>query len=413
MYFISQLGESDCGFTCLKMILAHLHKDRDYLYLPGESKREYSFKELIEIAAEYQVEMQGVKPDNFQEVAKSKDSWPLLTNIKIKKGLLHSVIIKKVGRSKVYYFDPALGHKSVPIETFAEMWSGHVLLVKNYTKTRCPLSFPSYIATRDKIILPIFQTLSGVSLLAGTFFLTENYPLYVSIMLLSAFVIFEVIYRALLVRAMKRMDSIIYARKFLPNKFSYREIYETIEKYRRVSLSILPNFIYFTLISVFMIMVLLSNELRNFIYILIPLLFAFVEAYFYMPYFEETNTKIVEAENEISDVKNDFQFRCKADEAHALAYNLALGRNALTYVEIGVVLLVSLLTMSIKGLIDITYVIFFTCISVFLKSNFTKLFSYSKQLEEYDYLKAKLISSIDELIIDENHKSIEWVNYLW
>ena len=116
MYFISQLGESDCGFTCLKMILAHLHKDRNYLYLPGEANKEYSFKDLQDIAEKYHVEAHGVRPANLQEVAKAKKSWPLLTNIKLKKGQRHSVIIKKVTKNKVHYFDPALGHKAVPIE---------------------------------------------------------------------------------------------------------------------------------------------------------------------------------------------------------------------------------------------------------------------------------------------------------
>ncbi len=407
MYFISQLGESDCAFTCLKILLAHLHKDRKYLYLPGDQTKCYSFKDIVEIARSYNVEAIGVKPDNFHEVVKNKKCWPLLTNIKVKKGQLHSVIIKKVAHNKVYYFDPALGHKKEPIETFVKMWSGNVILVENFVKTKCPITFPDYIAKKDKVVLPILQTLSGVSLLAGTYFLTESYPLYIPIGLLAGFLIFEIIYRAALVKAMKRMDTIIYSRKFLTIKFSYREIYENIEKYRRVSLSILPNFIYYTLVSVFMIMILLTNELRNLIYILIPLLFAFVEAFFYSPYFEEANTKIVQIENEINDVKNDFQFKCKTDEAHELAYNLALGRNALTYVEIGVVLLVSLLTMSLKGLVDITYVIFFACIATLLKGNFTKLFSYSKEMEEYDYHKSKLVNSIDEFIIDENHKSIE------
>ena len=407
MYFISQLGESDCGFTCLKMILAHLHKDRNYLYLPGEANKEYSFKDLQDIAEKYHVEAHGVRPANFQEVAKAKKSWPLLTNIKLKKGQRHSVIIKKVTKNKVHYFDPALGHKAVPIEVFTEQWTGHVILVEKFTRTKCPYKFPSYISKQDKVLLPILQTLSGVSLLAGTFFLTESYPLYIPIIFLASFLIFEVIYRASLVSAMKRMDQIVYSKKFSSSKTPYPEIYQTIQKYRRISLSILPNFIYFTLVSVFIVVVLLSNDLRNLIYIVIPLLFAFVEAFFYSPHFDEVNTKIVEVENEIQDVKTDFHFKTKADEAHELAYNLALGRNALTYVEIGLVLIISLLTMNIKGLVDITYVIFFVCVSVFLKSNFTKLFSYSKEMEEYDFLKAKLINSIDEEIIDENNNSIE------
>ena len=37
MYFISQLGEQDCAFACLKMMLANYQKDKNYLYLPNPS----------------------------------------------------------------------------------------------------------------------------------------------------------------------------------------------------------------------------------------------------------------------------------------------------------------------------------------------------------------------------------------
>ena len=38
-YFTYQGNDHDCGFACLKMLLATLNKNKSYLYLDKEGKR--------------------------------------------------------------------------------------------------------------------------------------------------------------------------------------------------------------------------------------------------------------------------------------------------------------------------------------------------------------------------------------
>ena len=50
-YFIRQLGQKDCAFACLKMLLAITHKNKDYLYYQqNDIDRSYSLEEIIKLA---------------------------------------------------------------------------------------------------------------------------------------------------------------------------------------------------------------------------------------------------------------------------------------------------------------------------------------------------------------------------
>ena len=54
MFYISQLNQSDCGFASLKMLLANVLKNEDYLYLKQDEEHgPYNYFELIQIASDY------------------------------------------------------------------------------------------------------------------------------------------------------------------------------------------------------------------------------------------------------------------------------------------------------------------------------------------------------------------------
>ena len=52
-YFIRQLGQKDCAFACLKMLLAITHKNKDYLYYQqNDIDRSYSLEEIIKLVTD-------------------------------------------------------------------------------------------------------------------------------------------------------------------------------------------------------------------------------------------------------------------------------------------------------------------------------------------------------------------------
>lgn len=60
-YEILQSSTTDCGFTCLKVILANLNNDENYLFLEGKKSIRYSFLDLSNIANKYDLELKDIK----------------------------------------------------------------------------------------------------------------------------------------------------------------------------------------------------------------------------------------------------------------------------------------------------------------------------------------------------------------
>ena len=115
MFFVSQVGPSDCAFTCLKILLANYHKDKNYLFLDSKDEP-YNYKEIIEIASEHHMKLTGIKVTSADELLKSKD-FPLIVTLEKEKGIKHSVLILGVTRKYAKIFDPAVGKRRILLET--------------------------------------------------------------------------------------------------------------------------------------------------------------------------------------------------------------------------------------------------------------------------------------------------------
>ena len=396
MYFISQISKQDCAFACLKMMLANYHHDKNYLFLPlpKDSGATYNFQELSAISKNYNLTLQGIRISDAQELFSCKD-FPIIASLRRPKMARHTVLLLGANAKYVKMYDPEVGKRKVRTELFMSEWTGHALKIVEGTKTKCPMIFPSFISKRDKIILPILQLLSGVGLLLGTYFISEEHQFYLPIAFFAVFLIFEILFRSTLVSAMKRMDENIFEYSFKKQDRNYRTIYETIERYRQISLSIVPNIIYSSLITIFITAIMVINGPINIVYVVLPLALAVINVFLYKPHFKDQNIDISSKEKEIDDVEDDFQFKMKSSEVHSLAYDVGLNHSVYTYLEVASLLLTIILTMTISKNINITYVIFYLCISVYLKNTFEKMLEFSSRSEEFDIVKNKLLNSLE------------------
>ena len=405
MYFVSQTGQNDCAFTCLKILLANYHHDKNYLFLP--SKRDaYSFKDLQDIARENHMEVIGVKRIENLQLRTSKD-FPIIVTLNKSKGIRHSVLLLGTTRKYVKVFDPENGKRRILIEEFQKQWDQKALVVdKDAPKERykCEHKVTDYIDKRDKITLPIWQLISSISLLVGMYFINSNSYFFVPIIFFAAFLIFEVLFRKNLISALKRMDENVFSYQMRVDKDEYFDVFKAYEKYRLVALSIIPNFIYTVLISVFVTLILIMNDAINTVYVVLSLVLAIIHVYVYLPYFHRKANEIAEQEQALNQAENQFQFKFVAEKAHDAAYQLGLNKNIFTYVELAVLLMSSITIMSISGIVNIIYVIFYLCISIYLKDNFIHLLEYSTQSEEFDSALAKLTNYFDLTV---SNKSIE------
>ena len=396
MYFISQVGQHDCAFACLKMLLANYHHDKNYLFLQGED-RPYSFKDLREIAATYHMDATGIRIDGSQELERSKD-YPFIVTLEKKKGVKHSVLVLGVSRKHIKIYDPETGKRKIPVEIFYNQWDRKALVVnkdKGYRKIKCDIQINDFIDKKDKITIPIWQLISSISLAAGMYFIKADSYFFVPVIFFALFIVFEIMFRKNLVSAMQRMDDNVFKYKIKAEGKQFYDFFRAMEKYRTVALSIIPNLLYVVLVSIFITLVLVMNSSINVIYIVLSLIIALIHVYIYLPYEKNKHDEIAEQESKIIEVQNQFQFRSIVDSAHSNTYHFALFKNALSYVEIAILLMCIITVMSLSHIVNIIYVIFYLCVSVYLKDNFIRLLQYSEQSEDYDNQLAKLLHYID------------------
>ena len=396
MYFISQVGQHDCAFACLKMLLANYHHDKNYLFLKGEDKP-YSFMDLKKIAAEYHMDVSGIRIAGSREIEKSKD-YPFIAVLEKRNAYKHSVLVLGMSRKYVKVFDPETGKRKILSEIFFSQWDRKALVVNKepgYQKIKCDIQINDFIDKRDKVTIPIWQIISSVSLAVGMYFINSNSYFFVPIIFLSLFIIFEIMFRKNLISAMQRMDDNIFNYQINAEKEQFYDFFKVMEKYRYVSLTIIPNLLYTVLISIFITTVLVMNSTINLVYIFLALLLAFVHAYIYLPYQKSKYDEAADKEATIKEVQNQFQFRSVVNAAHESAYKLGIFKNSLTYVEIAALLMSIITIMALSHIVNITYVVFYLCISIYLKDNFIRLMQYSEQSDEYNNQLAKLLHYID------------------
>lgn len=392
MYFISQVGKHDCAFACLEMMLANYHHDKNYLFLKHEDKL-YSFKELIAVGESFNLKLLGVKIENVNELIKCR-TFPIIATLKVKDNARHSVLIYRVNKQKVYFYDPARGKMTMSLREFDDKWSKNALIAEKPIRYSCPIIPPTFIAPRDKITLPLYQVLSGISLLVGSYFIDRDALILIPIIFFSLFIIFELLFRENLIRAMQRMDEEIAKYELDITCEEYYSLFEATEKYRENAVAFVPNIIFTMLITAFMTVVLIMNGTINLIYVILSFLFAGVESVILEPYFDRQVKAIEDDEREIKNSQNEDEFRHFSSYAREKAYHLGLTKTVLSYLTIGLMLIITILIMALTESINVTYVVFFLCISIFLKGNFNKMFKFTSQEEKCDLYRSKIIHSL-------------------
>ena len=105
--------------------------------------------------------------------------------------------------------------------------------------------------------------------------------------------------------------------------------------------------------------------------------------------------EVVDKEGDILEAENDQQFKLLVTKARDESYKLGFRKNLITYFEIGILLIAIILTTTLSKTFNITYVVFYLCIAVFLKQQFVKIIENSSKDEEFDFVRAKLINSLD------------------
>ena len=394
MFYIPQIQKDDCGFACLKMVLANLNKDKNYLFLPqDESHGAYSYNDLLEIGKTHGINFIAFEANNKEEL-NSCSSFPLIASLELKNGAKHAVVVTKVKWKRVYYLDPRKGAVCLPIKKFIQIWDGTGLMTESFEKKPCEYKQPAPIKLGISIGLGIIQVVVAALTAVGIYFVKDGTPIYIPAAFLIAAILIELLMKALTYQLMKKLDQFFFSDSNLPLK-GYREYLTRFENYKKLALSTPMNLILLFVILLGLSAVVLLNDIRNAMLVLAPIVIAVFEWLVITPMLKAKNGEIIELEENLDNADDGQDLQSKVKVLHDKAYNYSYVKLACAYLYAGIIVLVALLTMRLCGLSSLPFVIFYACISVAILRTLQDLFSFGDRIEEFNVVKVKISNSIN------------------
>ena len=275
-YFCYQGNDNDCGFASLKMLLANLSKDQNYLYLKkGKDKKDsYSFYDLIKIAAEHNLKLEAYQVDY---VAFKDLKAPFLAKLNQN----HLVMVKAIKKKSVVVFDPSIGKRKIRTNEFIKMFDGHVIV---------PINRTNIFNCRDKeeCIMPMYRNLLqyafasfiGTFLMLGFYYLNDDSNFILVIIFLTVIAISELVENWYLIKNIKYFDN-----KYLP-KFFYdknnrdKEHYNDYINFKKTyfgsNKSLIVSLLFILILSTLFIL----NDYKNLIVVVIILMIRLIDVAF-------------------------------------------------------------------------------------------------------------------------------------
>lgn len=384
MYFIQQSNDSDCGFACLKMILAIKNKDKNYLYLfcPDIEHKNYSYKELIDLAKQNGLSLNGYRFTNKLEIKKEKN-FPFIASIR---NANHAVVIKSIKMGRVKIYDPSLGVYSLSLKKFCEIWDGTALLVESFEKRQYPFAIDNILSIKHRICLASLQIFDVILCALAIFFMDKKYPSILMWIFTIAFILLAIITLFYSFNISNKMDKKFESKASNVKSNKYYDYYINCEKLKAKTISYPTNFISALFISVIAMVIILLNGYINIVYIVSSLVVAIIRALVVDPYTRKKNVTMYELENKMRNLDNlnDYMSNVKLCHAHSKSYSkvVLIG----TIIEVVTLMMIPVIMMLSNNIANVTYVLLYLCLELCLSKSLRDLLNCSNDKNDYHLL---------------------------
>ena len=390
MLYIPQNGLHDCAFTCLKIMLANINKERNFLYLqnPYDDNHCFSFLEIINIAKEYGLSLSGVNYKNKSDLKTCKNI-PMLASISIG-DKLHLVYVYKINRFFVHYYDPFYGKKVVSFKKFTNLFSGYCLMINSYHKCITKIAFPMLIKFKEKIIMTILQIFSAVFCLFGLYFINENFPYYLCIISFLLFAVSEIVLRKYSMVVMEKIDERLAPSFENISKENIFEYFRITTEMKKEAITNCLGIVFAFLIATFITFLLVYSNYINIILVAVSLLCSFVSFYLLKPMMIKEEVEICVDEEKVKNSETFGEYRniLKTLNKRGSKYGMMVVREK--YLRVFCCIISSIVVMLLSKNNDPSYAILLTVISYYLSTQFDYILCYVKSLTKHEQHKAQL-----------------------
>ena len=388
MFYVPQIRNDDCGLACLKMLLVKFHKDSNYQFLKvDERKGGYSYHDLIKIAADNSMTLEGIKVVNKMDIVKA-NSLPMIVTLVRKDESKHSVIVEKVVFSKVKIIDPFLGPYWMPLKKFINQWDSTALMVTEVEESKSEIKDEcNVIPKKHYLLTSLLHFFSGICFIAGLYFLAPNDNIALSIALFMSGFIIEILLKYYLIKLMKNFDNSITKKKYYTaNRYDF---FTRSEKYKTINFTTNFDLTYYLLISSFIIVVMIMNNIYEIVLFGVCMIIVLFETLLFSPMLKRKEMALSFDEEKLKNIKDENTFNEEVSKIREQSYRYAKWASFKEACYVFVLILTSFLLAFLTEF-NLVNIVFNVCISIFLKNNLASLFTYYDKTIEKRYYSIRL-----------------------
>ena len=400
MYYIPQVTKSGCGFTCLKMLLAIAHKDERYLYLKeDEGHGPYSYQELLDIAQRFDITLIGIKYEDKEDL-RNVNSFPRILTVKKENESQHAVLLVARRGNKLKIQDPEKGVYWISVKKFIPKWDGTALAINHQEEHPFTLRVIDVKDTKGEIISYFLQALAAVFLALATFFVKPDGSYFLPLLFCALSVLSEIVLRTILLKRMQKCDR--YLRMFLPyvERRDYFRYYKRSQEYKQNALTLGLNFVFYLLVVILIATISIINSVTFAISILVALLAAFIEVFFFTPLKKDLNKQLVEQEDELRRVRDVEDMELQVKTMEVKSYRYAYIEFASKVIFGAFFLVASFFVSVVEKTFAIPNLVFYTCVSFLIYQYMVPLFGVDNRISDVATAKARINNLIHQN--DEN-----------
>jgi len=391
MKYINQLNKSDCLFACLKNYLAFLYKDSKYLYIPqDETHSSFSFKEIVEIAKNYGVDLEGFFLTDKTELLNNKE-FPIIVCLNTNDGF-HSVLLLKINKNYAKYIDPKYGKRYMRTKKFLKLFTSKGLIKTNINKLDFKYQIPSFYNRKSLTIIILFQILGALSIIAGIFLLNHNVPSPYPIVCFSLTAIFEVLYRSFSLSKLKEIDENVLS--LWPFSSPVNLFYERLEASKAAYLKVLSSTTFNIILAVFLVTLSIANSLYNVIIVGVAFVVSFFSSFIIHPKLESYKDSLGYIENTLLSCGKKEDAVDSMNKLHNKTYRFAYLSFIEKIVGVLIIFISSLFVMLFNNSYSVVNCIFFLFIGIYLSKSFNSIFLMDENEMNFRVAKAKLMNAI-------------------
>jgi|GEM_PF-2154093 len=396
-YYIRQLGEKDCGYTCVKMLWSIIYKRKDFLYYPVPSiTNSSSLRDLMIFAKKEGVSLSAyrcIDKMNFFIAKRRNILIPIKQN-----DVLHMVLIRKTFINKIEIYDPESGIYYINKKKLFEIWNGEYLEVVNVIGSDYKITKKRIIPFYFTFLTLFFNFLSFCSLITALYFIDGSDSFYITLGLFLGYILFEFIYRKMLIQSMKYFDKHTMVEEFSLHRNDFKNRYVNMTQFKVLAISNPIQLFSLILMCILGIVVLGINSPFNLISIAIIFIFQLLFKYYEARRLGFIHKKINNIENNfeyISHQPNDI-FIKQIDQLNNETYHCVSYFNFKKYLMVFLIIAMSLLYCNLVGNFAINFLLFHFFFYLYINEDLEKIINFDKNYEDFKYYKALYLYYFDK-----------------